>query len=194
MKPEERRIVGKCWLNLAQMYGKEIPQQTLTMMLDAVQDLDTQKMLDAFPRWASTSKLGRYPYPVELRELVEPTADNRDMARETSLRIKQAVTKFGYVNQRDARLFIGEEGWIVVERFGGWVHLCQNLGTEIPEHAFLAQCRDALESQLKLKGAGFDIAQPVIEQAKTQGRISSVVKQLGEVLSLNRGQDAKKDT
>lgn len=179
MNTQQRNLIGERWIGLAQMYGKEVTKSALTIMLTSIEDLDPAKVLQALDKWAVNSKLARHPFPAELRELINPKVENRDLAIETTQRIRQAVSKFGWPNPDQARAFIGEEGWVAVSRMGGWQWLCQNLGVEIPEHAFIAQTRDALNSRLNLESAGIDTSKPAIEQAKNSGSFADLIKGIG---------------
>ncbi|WP_289460478.1 hypothetical protein, partial [Klebsiella pneumoniae] len=67
-------------------------------------------------------------------------------AQEVSGRIREAISKFGYANQQDAREYIGSLGWKVVERFGGWIYLCENHGLDLNPLTFFAQARDSVIS------------------------------------------------
>jgi hypothetical protein len=51
-----------------------------------------------------------------------PESDAIDAAN----RIGEAIVKFGYNNELAAKDFIGELGWLIVQRQGGWEAICQN--------------------------------------------------------------------
>jgi hypothetical protein len=169
MNQQEKIKVGEMWIGLAQMYGKDIPAVVMKLMLDAISDLDAMRVLQCMNHWAMNSKIGRHPLPAEIREFVFPKLDPKDAGREVALRIREAVTKYGWNNATPAREHIGESGWGVIERMGGWLHICENLGAEIQETTFMAQCRDAVESGFRLKEQGFNPDRPAIEQNKTRG-------------------------
>lgn len=161
MTEHERKHIAKIWHGLAQMYGREIHTTALGMMLNAVDDLNFHEIEKALNDWARESKLGRHPFPAEVREKLKPTLNVKDVAREDAMRIVQAVSKFGYMRGSDAKTFVGERGWVAVERWGGWGYVCSSLGVTIELNAFVAQTRDMLESHATLQNQGHDLDQPV---------------------------------
>jgi len=67
-------------------------------------------------------------------------------AKEVISRIVYAIAKIGYVNPDRARVYVGELGWKIVERRGGWEAIC---GIEEKDlTSFTAQCRDLAKSIL----------------------------------------------
>lgn len=165
MTQQERIKIGELWIGLANMYGKEITKKALSIMLSSVSDLDPDVVIVALEEWPMKSKLGRHPFPVEIREAVAPKAETKDLAITTAARIKDAIGRFGWCNEEQAKSFIGNDSWIFVERWGGWSYLCQNLGVTIPETTFLAQCRDIITADLNLGRLGFDSQRPALDQS-----------------------------
>lgn len=68
---------------------------------------------------------GKFPTPAQLRVLVNGSDD--DYALETSLKIIRSVSKFGHMQAKEARDFIGQLGWDVVNSYGGWANVCSTL-------------------------------------------------------------------
>lgn len=149
MNAFERQQIGDKWLDIAAMFGKDISIQSLKMMLNAVDHLDFEKTNQALDKWVKTTKLGRHPYPSELITLVSPELDESDIAKIIAGKIQEAVSKFGYSNYNDAMTFVGPLGKKVVDRFGGWSYLCENLGLNIQIGTFIAQARDMIISLQK---------------------------------------------
>ena len=145
-------------------YQRDLPDEVLQMYVGDLQDLDFSEVITAMTSYRRDPKNTRMFLPAQIREIIMPTVNTKDLARETALRIQEAVTKFGWPNPTKAQEFIGEAGWAVVERFGGWSYLCQNLGVGIQPGQFIAQCRDAIESHLNLERAGINKLLPAIEQ------------------------------
>lgn len=181
MNREERVRVGETWLGLAQMYGREIPRAALTLMLNAVDDLDADAILVAFETWAKTSKQNRHPLPADLREIVSPVVDDDTLARDAASRIVQAISKFGWCNSQAAKEFIGELGWHVVGRNGGWSYICENFGLGLDPGVFQAQARELAKSQSMLAKAGKLDTPPALPEPA-----SSVVSILPGLRDLNK--------
>jgi hypothetical protein len=156
MNQSERILVGEMWIALTQMFGKEITGPALSMMLNSVSDMPFVKVERFMKSWAMKSKIGRHPYPSEIREFVDPTPDHVALALEATGRVIQAIGKFGLYEPAAAKEWIGSLGWRGIKRFGGWAYLCENLGLTLNQATFTAQLRDILKAQLDLGDMGID--------------------------------------
>ncbi len=159
---------------VASYYGRELKPEVVVMMAGDLEDLEYYAVKRAFDKYRREDKLMRFPMPAQIREIVCPEIQNKDLARATALRIREAIKRFGWPHPTAAQLYVGPAGWNVVQSFGGWAHLCENLGTEIQETTFLAQCRDAVESNLNLGKAGIDLDRPAIEQSTERRGLASI--------------------
>lgn len=191
MTAADRIRIGELWLAVASVYGRDIPRIALKVMLDAVQDMPADSVASALSAWIKDPNARSFPTPGQIREKIMPTLDAKDLARETALRIRHAVGKFGWPNPRDAADFIGPDGWSVVMQYGGWQHVCENLGTNIPEASFIAQCRDAIESRVRLQRQGIDVSKPSLDQAASRGQLESSGEILKKIGLLTGNDEAK---
>lgn len=197
MNQEMRIKVGELWLATALTFGKEIPRPALTMMLDSISDLDPEKVLDGFRKWMRESKIGRYPFPSEVRELVEGKVSSRDLAIAMARKIDKAVSKFGlywpmgemvagsiyflgggryHWTFKDAVIAeLGPVGWHTICSRGGWAHV-RNSANEMEEGTFFAQMRDQIESSYNLQKQGVDITKiKMIEAPDYNSGISNLI-------------------
>lgn len=71
---------------------------------------------------------GKFPTPAQMREAVN--GDEDDYALESSLKIITSVSKFGAYNGKEAKEFIGQLGWDVVQSYGGWASVCARMDTD----------------------------------------------------------------
>ena len=161
-----RARIGETWLAIAEMNGRVISQNALRLMLDAVSDLKSDAVLNALNVWVKTTKQNRHPTPAEIRELVSPQVNDDALAREAAIRIQQAIAKYGYMGGEDAEAFIGEIGWQVVRRFGGWRYICENHGIELNPLTFHAQARDIAKTQIEMARAGIMNQAPQLDHAQ----------------------------
>ncbi|MBL0233214.1 MAG: hypothetical protein IPQ08_06075 [Chitinophagaceae bacterium] len=90
MTEKERIKVGEYWLGLAMMYGKELPKTSLKIMLDSINDLNADDILIALDEWVRISKVGRHPYPPEIRLAVKKELSPESKALEVATRIRSA--------------------------------------------------------------------------------------------------------
>lgn len=107
--------------------GKSLSDALLRMYASDLSDLDEQSCLNAYHLWRRNPVNKTFPLPAQIRELVNPTLLDIDEAREAASKICAAVTKYGYVGAKSAREYIGDLGWRVVDRHGGWVAVCENM-------------------------------------------------------------------
>jgi hypothetical protein len=142
MTKQDRIRVGEMWLTIAQVFNKEIQPSALKMMLDSIDDLAFEKVEKALSSWVGKTKQMRHPFPAEIRAMCEECLDPDTKGKLISSRVIEAISRFGYCNADDARKYIGETGWIVVKRFGGWQYVCENVGVTMQLSTFTAQARD----------------------------------------------------
>lgn len=158
MTQGERVTVGEALAAMAQMYGRDLTRGALTLMLDTIEGLPSALILAALNSWVQESKLNRMPVPAEIIAKVRGEPASREaLGREIASRIVGAVSKFGWPNGKEAREFIGEDGWVLVERSGGWSELCQGLGVTLDVQTFQAQARDLLTSHVEFKDKGVSL-------------------------------------
>lgn len=149
-------------------HGQNVQNEVLKMYADDLADLPIEKCIEAYKVYRRNPKNTRFPLPANIREIINPTANTRDLAINAANRVILAVSKFGWANPGDAKAFIGDAAWGHVERSGGWQYLCENLGVTIQQTTFMAQCRDSIASDLNLKNIGIDTDRPVLEQRSNQ--------------------------
>lgn len=183
MTKQESVVVGEAWLSLAQIYGKELQAPALKIILHAISDLDKNAVMAALGKWAAVSKQGRHPYPIEIREMVNPTIDEDSIARETASRVMSAVRQFGYTRPTEAKVYIGDLGWRIVARYGGWQTLCDELGVSLDVGTFQAQVRDLAKSLRQFAKAG-ELDQAPSLSSSPDPQIMSIVKRLTESNSI----------
>jgi hypothetical protein len=147
----DRQDLARVIKNTATYYGRELKPEVLSMMCDDLADLPIDDVIAAYNAYRRNPKNRAFPLPAQIIEIVCPEqhVSHEDQAAEIAARIVGAVTRYGWNNSKYAQEFIGPVGWGVVERQGGWAHLCQNLGVTIDPSTFQAQVRRQLEANLR---------------------------------------------
>lgn len=175
MKPAERMLI-----DMARFYGFDLDKRRLDLYVQVLEQFPIEAVLQCGREYMQDPRNDRFPVPPHkiLARHLPQSADSKDVGRETALRIREAVSKFGWPSPAKAKEHIGELGWSVVERMGGWSHICENLGVEIPESVFLAQARDAAESMHRLGGMGYDSSAPALEQRIKPSQELTLVKDI----------------
>ncbi len=165
--------------------GQTLQDKVLNMYAGDLADLDPILCMSAYERYRRNPANRTFPLPAQIREIVNPEefVSVETKARETAARICGAVSKFGWNNWAEAKNYIGPEGWAVVDRIGGWQHICESLGLKFNPTAFQAQLRDQLEGVYRH-------GLPAVERSigalpsKRQGGLES----MGGILSLIPGE------
>lgn len=108
-----------------------------------------------------------FPSIRDIREIIQPDADPESEALEAVGRIVHAISRVGPYRTKEAREYIGELGWAVVQRDGGWEQVCnvltdENIGT------MKAQWRQMAMAQYKRAKAGLSAA-PSLPDPTTPG-------------------------
>ncbi len=152
-------------------YGRDLKPEVLGMMAGDLEDLDAQECIDAYQRYRKNPANRTFPLPAQIRELVNPGEfiGPEVKAREIGARFIGAITNFGWNNSRGARYYIGEEGWEAVERQGGWMHLCQNVGVGIQSTTLQAQLRDQIEGTLRYGSSVIDQSIRALPEGGSRG-------------------------
>lgn len=143
MKQEIKTAIANALL----MYNRQVNEVIILAYENFLSDLDPRVVLLEISIWVKSEKFMFTPADIRNKIIPEPTA--KDLAREITMRINQAVSKIGWSSPNEAKEFIGEVGWVAVERWGGWNYVCENLGVTLDVNNFIAQTRDAIESRLK---------------------------------------------
>ena len=136
----------------ASYYSKDLSRELLELYCADLADLDENSCIEAYNIYRKNPKNRTFPLPSQIREIVNPKQNISDerLAAEIAGRVSGAIVKFGWANPSDAKAFIGETGWAVVERRGGWSYICQNVGLSINPGVFEAQVRNQVETALKI--------------------------------------------
>lgn len=170
MKPQSKIQAIKLLLNgLAEYYGTMLTPNRLSMYAEDLDDLELDEIGRAIKLIRRDPAQNFFPLPSKIRECIKGNA--RDEALEASNRIVQAMGKFGWTNPEGARAFIGELGWRVVEREGGWQGLCQRT-TDDALPTFKAQWRELAAATLRREQAGVATA-PGLPSSQEQLKLKS---------------------
>lgn len=154
MNQDERERVAKSLLGCYSVFGKDLSRDAVLFMVDTLDDFSGNQIVEAIKTYSIKEKTGRPPTVGALVEIMNPETSQETVANDAAARIFQAIGKFGWADIEGASRFIGPLGWSVVERFGGWLYLCENHGSEISATTFHAQARDLAKSHMELSRLG----------------------------------------
>ncbi len=184
MTQQERDEIGKALSRAAVFYDRtDLDKTKISMMIDVIQDAfpdsSAQNILSAILNYRNNQKNSMFPSPAKLAQYLSPTISPDAQAQEIASRIIEAVPKFGYVKSgyQPAKEHIGNIGWVVVKRFGGWQPLCEDLGSKIPVTTFLAQAREIIKSQIEIQNTpNVDMSRLLNGPEKQTPQLSAPVK------------------
>jgi hypothetical protein len=161
MNPSQ--AIKESLIALATIAGKELNAVALNAYVDAMSDLDPNDVLRALKDWLRTGK--GFPYPADIRAKVMPELDDEDDAQDIANTVIKCISTCGYTNQDRAEEQIGPRGWVVVQRMGGWKHLCETT-THQNEGFLRAQIRDYAQTISKKLRRGELEAMPSLPSPK----------------------------
>lgn len=173
MNQEQRNILGKKITSSAAFYGKmDLTKEQISLQIDVMVEHfgrdGLEKILNAIDSYVFDSKNKTFFSPATLRPYLNPELSVDAKANEVANRIRSAIGKYGWPNPNEARAYIGELGWKVVDRAGGWSYICENHGLDLNPLTFFAQSRDSAKALLESASIG-EFDKPIgIEFKKTK--------------------------
>lgn len=145
MSPEETKQLKAIIATTAFYYSQQVRDEVLQMMADDLSDLNFGLVIKAYADIRKDPKCQRFPIPSQIRVKVSPTITDDEQAKRIAETAIGCVTKYGWPNPDEARKEIGEIGWAVIQRRGGWSEFCKDADSD---HIF-SQIRDGAIVELK---------------------------------------------
>jgi len=156
----------------ANYYQRTLNQPVLEMYLEDLEGHDEEKVVRAYKAYRKDPKNKTFPLPAQIIDIMNPQVSVDAQAQEIAGRITESISRFGYVGGAKAKEFIGEIGWSVVQRFGGWAEICRDHGVSIQPGQFFAQSRDMIKAKIEIQKAGKSDDNSLLEyKTKTEGQI-----------------------
>lgn len=163
MNQHERDMVGRALTEAAIFYDRpDFDKSRISILVSSFAtffpEANAETILKALETYRNDEKNGNFfPSPARLQKYLRPQVSVDAQAQEIAGRITQSISKFGYTGHEDAKAFIGEIGWTVVHRFGGWAHICREHGVSLNPGQFFAQSRDLIKSQIEIAKSGIPV-------------------------------------
>lgn len=148
---DEKNKLSSIYAATCKAFDKVLEPEVLKMQIEDLSDLTFEQISIALKKYRNDEKSITWPRASKIRAIINPTLSIDSSANEAASRIREAISKFGWCNSLEAQKFIGELGWAIVERFGGWSYLCQNHGLDLNPLTFHAQARDTIKAVLEKK-------------------------------------------
>src|SRR3990167_4029052 len=139
--------LAKWWVQVYQYHQTQIVKENALIYAQDVVDFTFDQLSAAWAKWRGNNR--KPPMPYDLIKIADPKPDDDFVAREIAARIVGSVPKLGYPNGSEARDYIGEVGWGVVQRMGGWSYVCETMGVSTDPSTFQAQAREIIKGHLQ---------------------------------------------
>lgn len=195
MNQEQRNALGVKISEAALYFGKaDLSKEQVGVLINVLFKYfggeGVEIILGAIDRYIADAKNKIFFSPATLRPYLHPELSPEAKANEVASRIRSAIGKFGWCNPREARDYIGELGWMIVQRSGGWQHLCENHGLDINPLTFHAQARDQAKAlqesaQLGVFDRPIQIEHRDPDQALNDVKRESVLKLIDQMKNQN---------
>jgi len=135
------------WALMAAYYRLSLNDTTIAMYANDTAEIDVNDLKTLFDEYKRNPNNKTLPMPSWFLEKKNPIfKDPKLISKEVSSRISSAISKFGWCNEEKAAEYIGNVGWKIVSRYGGWKKVCESVGVNIDPGIFLAQTRDLAET------------------------------------------------
>lgn len=159
MTQTERDMLGKLLIEAAIIYDRsDFDKTKISMTINILESFFPESsaihICEAISKYMREPKNTQFPAPARLNEYLRPKTSRDSQAQEIASRVRESVTRFGYTGWEETKEYVGEIGVKVIQRFGGWNLICQELGVSIQPDTFYAQCRELVKSQLELDNNG----------------------------------------
>lgn len=153
-------------------YGQQFDPTVIAMFANDLADLPLERVEQALFEIRRDPKIIRFPLPAVIRDRIEPfQLSDEALAQQAVSRLVEAISRFGWNHPEDAKAYIGELGWHVVQREGGWQNICSILDQDNIGQ-LRAQWRDLAISSARLSRVGKLEAGPILPRSNYQ-RIST---------------------
>lgn len=145
-----RTLLTEILIAFGEYYDRKLTTTQIAMYVEDLTALTPDELRAACKLYRQDPKNDRFPLPAKLIALVRPVASAEDIGRDTAAAIIDAVHRAGNNNSERAREIMGELGWAIVARMGGWACFCQELTNENLT-TYRAQIRDLAATMHRTK-------------------------------------------
>ncbi|MFI5342844.1 MAG: hypothetical protein ACHQUC_01350 [Chlamydiales bacterium] len=167
--------IKKLLIEDAAFYDAQMNEIKLNTWSESLQNIKPEEIRRAQLYFRSQPGRRQIPMPADIINFFIPALDDDSKARDAASRICSAIREFGYTNPEKAKTYIGELGWRVVERQGGWVRLCEEMHDD-QLAIFQAQARDLAKAQIQFAKAGLLDSPPELpklDSGRSMGELTS---------------------
>lgn len=121
---EKEALLIKAVTATAKAAGKDVDDWGMDVWVDALSSVDDDAFARSLAFLRAQYKAQRLPSVKEVENAAHQRPADKNDRLEAVARICAAIRSHGRYNVEDARIFVGELGWAIVKRFGGWAAIC----------------------------------------------------------------------
>jgi hypothetical protein len=114
------------WVLVSNYYNQNLTINQLNAYSDDVKGIHPKLLKHAFELYRRDPANQFMPRPNQILKYINKESSPESAANEVVGRINYAISRFGYPSPEKAKEYIGELGWLLVERDGGWEEVCRN--------------------------------------------------------------------
>ena len=179
MTNEQKQKLAMTLGVMGEYYSRQFSAPALRMMIDDLSDLSFDAVETSINQWRRDPKCKGFPMPSDIRARILPNTESpEDVGRIIAAKILERTRLDGYTNADRAKERIGELGWLVVQRMGGWQKLCEDIGPH-NENTFHSRLRDLAVSLYKSAERGhLNLVHQVPNQAVFDKIFTDIFKEL----------------
>lgn len=178
MTKDEIINLKKLIIHVADYYSKELNPEVVSMMAQDLEDLPFESVVNAYNKYRKEDRIMKFPMPSQIRDIVSPKIDSKELAIHITRKIDKAILKHGWnweqgyfgsdgiyweSNGKKFNSFkealieeIGDIGYHSICLRGGWSSVCQS-SNEMDEGQYYSQMRELIQSSINLSKQGVDV-------------------------------------
>jgi len=146
MQKEAKEIIFDALRRLAIAKGADATKERLQICSEYLSKYELGKVIQALEQ-LFVEQPG-FPDISKIIAMVDPKPDLDAEANNLANMVIESISSYGPDRIDDVKKHVGEKGWFVIERFGGWNNLCKIEDKEI--NITRAQLRDLCKSVSKI--------------------------------------------
>jgi hypothetical protein len=170
--PTERQV---------ELYGEVLSRFPYDIVRDCMKSYMTNPKNHHFPIPPHKIITERYPELAPPEPIKAPGAEEE--AKIVAGNILTAISRFGSYQSSKAREFLGEVGWEVVKRQGGWLAVCEMVDNK-NQGMVQAQWRELALSVIKMSSVGRLQEAPSLPESRHTPQIGQPLRSLGDLMAL----------
>lgn len=155
----ERQKIQQAILVLAETMGKQLSPAALKLFTDALGAVTAKQVEESILQHMRGPNGRFWPSPGDLLTHIHRYQSVPQAANECVSRVLEAVSRFGYVDPKGAREFLGEAVWSALPGEIGWRDFCTS-GEHVSQSTARAQLRDRIAAQLQKEFPTGQVALP----------------------------------